>query len=103
MKLNEVKTFVVETIKQAFINKKTLDKFTEDENGKLLYNGSEISSEGSVNISDREGNALELEEDGSLFVSSCTCTPEEITEEEMQTAVNEAVTEINNTTTVSEE
>lgn len=41
MTLNEVKVFVTKTIKQAFTNKNILDKFTENENGKLLYNGFE--------------------------------------------------------------
>ena len=48
MTLNEVKILLVGTIKQAFTNKKILDKFSENEDGKLLYNNSEISSSTSV-------------------------------------------------------
>lgn len=43
MTLNEVKTFVVGTIKQAFTNKKTLDKF-DDSTGTLKYNGQKINN-----------------------------------------------------------
>jgi microcystin-dependent protein len=43
MTLNEVKTFVVGTIKQAFINKKTLDKF-DDSTGTLKYDGQKINN-----------------------------------------------------------
>lgn len=43
MTLNEVKTFVVGTIKQAFTNKKTLDKF-DDSTGTLKYDGQKINN-----------------------------------------------------------
>lgn len=46
-------------------NKDTLDKFSESE-GKLLYNGSEVSSE--TKVSEDENNAIQKKDDG-LFVA----------------------------------
>lgn len=43
MKLNEIKTLLVGTIKTAFANKKTLDKF-EETNGTLKYNGVPVNN-----------------------------------------------------------
>lgn len=66
MTFENVKSFVVGTIKQAFLNKKTLDKFTENEDGKVLYDGAEIATD--IKVSEEEGNAIQKQEDGSLFV-----------------------------------
>ena len=43
MTLNEIKTLLAGTIKQAFINKKTLDKF-DDTTGTLKYNGVPVNN-----------------------------------------------------------
>lgn len=70
MTLNDIKILLAGTIKQAFTNKKVLDKFSESEEGKLLYNASEIATD--IKISEEEGNAIQKQEDGSLFVSDKT-------------------------------
>lgn len=70
MTFDNVKSFVVGTIKQAFQNKQTLDKFTENEEGKVLYAGAEIATD--IKISEEEGNAIQKQEDGSLFVADKT-------------------------------
>lgn len=43
MNLNDIKTLIVGTIKQAFVNKKTLDKF-DDTTGTLKYNGVPVNN-----------------------------------------------------------
>ena len=65
MTFDNIKSFVVGTIKQAFKNKKTLDKFTENEDGKVLYNGSEIAT--NIKISEQEGNALQKQLSSSVL------------------------------------
>ena len=38
MSLSQLKTFIVGVLKGWFTNKSVLDKFSESEDGKLLYN-----------------------------------------------------------------
>ena len=47
MSLTQLKTFIVGVLKGWFTNKSVLDKFSESEDGKLLYNGVEIGGSGS--------------------------------------------------------
>lgn len=44
MSLTQLKTFIVGVLKGWFTNKSVLDKFSESEDGKLLYNGVEVGS-----------------------------------------------------------
>ena len=53
MSLTQLKTFIVGVLKGWFTNKSVLDKFSESEDGKLLYNGVEISSSG-TQVTDTE-------------------------------------------------
>ena len=53
MSLSQLKTFIVGVLKGWFTNKLVLDKFSESEDGKLLYNGVEISSSG-TQVTDTE-------------------------------------------------
>ena len=46
MSLTQLKTFIVGVLKGWFTNKSVLDKFSESEDGKLLYNGIEIGGSG---------------------------------------------------------
>lgn len=46
MSLTQLKTFIVGVLKGWFTNKSVLDKFSESEDGKLLYNGVEVGSSG---------------------------------------------------------
>lgn len=60
MNLTQVKTYVSGVLKGWFINKSTLDKLSENEDGNLLFNGEEIKSEDSLSIeqSDTNGNII---------------------------------------------
>lgn len=78
MNLHEMKTLLAGTIKAAFANKKTLDKLSESDSGKLLYNGSEIG--GAVKLSQEEDNALKELEDGSLFAKDNSEEVQQLTE-----------------------
>ena len=42
MTLAQVKAFLIGVLKGWFTNKKVLDKFTEDSDGNLLYNGKQV-------------------------------------------------------------
>ena len=53
MSLTQLKTFIVGVLKGWFINKSVPDKFSESEDGKLLYNGVEIGGSG-TQITDTE-------------------------------------------------
>ena len=53
MSLAQLKTFNVGVLKWWFTNKSVLDKFSESEDGKLLYNGVEIGSSG-TQVTDTE-------------------------------------------------
>ena len=53
MSLTQLKTFIIGVLKGWFTNKSVLDKFSESEDGKLLYNGVEISSSG-TQVTDTE-------------------------------------------------
>lgn len=46
MSLVQLKAFIVGVLKGWFTNKSVLDKFSESEDGKLLYNGTEIGGSG---------------------------------------------------------
>lgn len=50
-------------------NSNVLNKFTENEEGKVLYKGAEISTD--IKVSEADGNAIRKQEDG-LFVSDKT-------------------------------
>ena len=51
MTLAQIKTLIIGVLKKWFTNKSTLDKFAEAD-GKLTYNGSEISTSRSPYSSD---------------------------------------------------
>ena len=53
MSLSQLKTFIVGVLKGWFTNKSVLDKFSESEDGKLLYNGVEVGSSG-IQVTDTE-------------------------------------------------
>ena len=53
MSLTQLKTFIVGVLKGWFTNKSVLDKFSESEDGKLLYNGIEVGSSG-AQVTDTE-------------------------------------------------
>ena len=44
MTLTQLQTYIVGVLKGWFTNKSVLDKFSESEDGKLLFNGVEIST-----------------------------------------------------------
>lgn len=52
MTLTQIKTLIIGVLKGWFTNKKVLDKFSEDTNGKVLYNGNAISSGDTVEDSE---------------------------------------------------
>lgn len=45
MTLAQIKTLIIGILKGWFLNKKILDKISEDESGNLNYNGKSIASE----------------------------------------------------------
>ena len=47
MSLSQIKTLIIGVLRGWFSNKKTLDKFSESSDGKLLYDGKEIQNTGS--------------------------------------------------------
>ena len=53
MSLAQLKTFIVGVLKGWFTNKSVLDKFSESEDGKLLYNGVAIGGSG-TQVTDTE-------------------------------------------------
>ena len=53
MSLTQLKTFIIGVLKGWFTNKSVLDKFSESEDGKLLYNGVEVGGAGSQ-VTDEE-------------------------------------------------
>ena len=53
MSLSQLKTFIVGVLKGWFTNKSVLDKFSESEDGKLLYNGVEVGGSG-TQVTDTE-------------------------------------------------
>ena len=53
MSLTQLKTFIVGVLKGWFTNKSVLDKFSESEDGKLLYNGVEVGGSG-TQVTDEE-------------------------------------------------
>ena len=53
MSLTQLKTFIVGVLKGWFTNKSVLDKFSESEDGKLLYNGVEVGGSG-IQVTDEE-------------------------------------------------
>ena len=57
MTLAQIKTLIIGVLKKWFTNKSTLDKFAEAE-GKLTYNGSEISASISTYSSDEISQAV---------------------------------------------
>lgn len=63
--LAQVKTFIVGVLKGWFTNKKTLDKLSESENGELLFDSKPIGIE------------------------------EPVTDEQVTTAIQETITELN--------
>lgn len=65
MTLAQVKTFIIGVLKGWFTNKKTLDKLSESENGELLYNSKAIGG------------------------------GETVTDEQVTTAIQETITELN--------
>lgn len=72
MNLSQIKQYTAGVLKGWIPNKDTLDKFSENEEGKILYNGSEISGTADVVLSEVENNAIHKLEDGSLFVNDNT-------------------------------
>ena len=44
MTLTQLQTYIVGVLKGWFTNKSVLDKFSESEDGKLLFNGVEINT-----------------------------------------------------------
>ena len=68
MTLQQVKTFIVGVLKGWFSNKSTLDKISESENGELLFDSKPISG----------------------------VAQEEITEEQMNQAIQDTITDLNN-------
>ena len=52
MTLAQIKTLIVGVLKGWFTNKKILDKFSESTDGKLLYDGNDISSGDTVEDSE---------------------------------------------------
>ena len=65
MTVNDIKSLLVGIIKQSFPNRKTLRSLTENEEGKLLFNGETIATD--IKISEEENNALQNKDTG-LFV-----------------------------------
>ena len=55
MSLQQFKTLITGVLKGWFTNKKTLDKFAEDENGKLTFNGEAVG--GGTTYTDEEVEA----------------------------------------------
>ena len=53
MSLTQLKTFIVGVLKGWFTNKSVLDKFSESEDGKLLYNGVEVGGS-RIQVTDTE-------------------------------------------------
>ena len=51
MTLSQIQTYIVGVLQGWFKNKSVLDKFSETEDGKLMYNGVEI---GSTQVTDEE-------------------------------------------------
>lgn len=58
MNLSQVKQYTEGLLKKWFTNKKVLDKFSEND-GKVLYNGSEISGTSDVQVSTKSGNQIQ--------------------------------------------
>ena len=52
MTLNQTKQLVTGVLRGWFTNKTVLDKFTEDNNGNVLYNGSAVSQTETVTDQD---------------------------------------------------
>lgn len=44
MSLSQLQTYIVGVLKGWFTNKSVLDKFSESEDGKLLFNGVEVGT-----------------------------------------------------------
>lgn len=72
MTLAQVKAFIIGVLKGWFTNKTTLDKFAEDESGNLTFGGTAVGG-------------------GTTY-----------TDEEVSTAVTEALSELNTETTTKE-
>lgn len=71
MTLNQVKTFIIGVLKGWFTNKFVLDKLSESESGELLYDSKSIGTSGG----------------GS--------SDEKVTDEEIEQAIVETITELN--------
>jgi hypothetical protein len=68
MTLQQIKTFIIGVLKGWFTNKSVLDKFSESEEGELLFDSKAIGG-----------------------------TQEEITEEQMNQAIQDTITDLNST------
>lgn len=97
MTLQQVKTLIIGVLKGWLSNKKVLDKFTESEDGTVLYDGEEIT--GGDTFENAEILEKFTEEDGKLLYNGedieCVCPS--FTDEEVEAAIAETIAALNDT------
>lgn len=81
--LEKVKSLVAGAVDNVHTheNKEVIDKFSESEEGVLLFNSEEIKGSSDITISQKEGNAIESKEDG-IYVKNTDKMFDEVNQRE---------------------